>query len=103
MNASELVVVHASTVGIEAAALGRPVVIMTKKRDHAAAYPKGCGLSFVETQQGFEKALAEKSLPKKGFLRNFAFRLDGKAGKRIAGLVKEAVLEKKGRAELISV
>jgi len=93
MNASALVVVHASTVGIEAVALGKPVIVMTKKHDYGAIYLKGSGLPIVGTQAGFEKALAGTSLPKKDFLYNFAFRQDGKAAERIALLVKRIVSE----------
>ena len=95
MNASALVVVHASTVGIEAVALGKPVIVITKKHDHAAIYLRDCGLPIVGTQAGFEKAIVKTSLPKKDFLYDFAFRQDGKAGERIAALVKQMTLEKK--------
>ncbi len=96
---SDLVITLDSTVGLEAIAFDKPLVIvnLTKRKDRVAYVEKGAAIGVYEESNltsairrtlTDQKTIAQLKNGRNSFLEEYAYKIDGKAKKRISNTIK---------------
>lgn len=102
LNACDTLMTVTSTTALEAMILDKPVIIVNLTgRDEAAPYVKnGAALGVYQSREiipAIEKVLYDKNTreglenARKKFIRDYAYKIDGKASKRIVELIEKMI------------